>query len=175
MEELLKLDNLTAVLERFAVELEAEYKNNLKKNNRIATGKLHDTAKCEVVKGEYTVVIHLQDYWKWVEGGRDKTKNGGNGELRRKILEWLEVKRILPTPMKNGKLPTPEQLAYAISTQIHQGSKKKPQGGYEGTQDLWKATETIYDRFQQEIYDAIDKDFDSAIINIFKLKPLKVR
>lgn len=164
MEEILKFDNLRAVLERFAVELEAEYKNNLKKNNRIATGKLHDTAKCEVVKGEYLVVFHLQDYWKWVEGGRDKTKNGGNGELRRNLLNWIEVKHILPKP-QNGKLPTPQQLAYLISRKIHKQ-------GYKGTQDLSKATDTIYDRFQQEIYDAIDKDFDSAIIKIFKLKPL---
>lgn len=56
MEGLLKLDNLTAVLERLAVELEAEYRSNLKQSGRIATGQLHDTAKCEVVKGEYLVV-----------------------------------------------------------------------------------------------------------------------
>ena len=162
MEEILKFDNLRAVLERFAVELEAEYKNNLKKNNRIATGTLYNTAKCEVVKGEYLVVFHLQDYWKWVEGGRDKTKNGGNGELRRNLLNWIEVKHILPKP-QNGKLPTPQQLAYLISRKIHKQ-------GYKGTQDLSKATDTIYDRFQQEIYDAIDKDFTVAVINIFKYK-----
>ena len=166
MEEILKFDNLRAVLERFAVELENEYKSNLKKNNRIATGTLYNTAKCEVVKGEYLVVFHLQDYWKWVEGGRDKTKNGGNGSLRRNLLNWIEVKHILPKP-QNGKLPTPQQLAYLISRKIHKQ-------GYKGTQDLSKATDTIYDRFQQEIYDAIDKDFDSAIIKIFKLKPLTV-
>lgn len=167
MEELIKLDNLTEVLERFAKELEAEYKNNLKRSGRIATGQLHDTAKCEVVKGNYTVVIHLQDYWKYVEGGRPKTMSGGNGELRRKILEWIEVKHILPKP-QNGKLPTPEQLAYLISRKIHKE-------GYKGTQDLSKATDTIYDKFKQEIYNAIDKDFDSAIINIFKLKPINVK
>lgn len=164
MEEILKFDNLRAVLERFAVELENEYKSNLKKNNRIATGQLHDTAKCEVVKGEYLVVFHLQDYWKWVEGGRDKTKNGGNGSLRRNLLNWIEVKHILPKP-QNGKLPTPQQLAYLISRKIHKQ-------GYKGTQDLSKATDTIWERYREEIYDAIDKDFNSAIIKIFKLKPL---
>lgn len=168
MEGLLKFDNLTNVLERFAIELEAEYKNNLKRNGRIATGQLHDTAKCEVVKGEYLVVFHLQDYWRYVDGGRPKTMSGGTGELRRKILDWIEVKRILPTPMKNGKLPTPQQLAYLISRKIHKE-------GYKGTQDLSKATDSIYEKFQQEIYDAIDKDFDSAIINIFKLKPLTIK
>lgn len=167
MEGLLQLDNLTAVLERFAIELENEYKSNLQKNNRIATGKLHDTAKCEVLKDDYVVVIHLQDYWEWVEGGRDKTKNNGDGSLRRKILDWIEVKHIMPTP-KDGKLPTPEQLSYAISKKIHQR-------GFGGTHDLGKATDTIYDKFREEIYKAIDKDFDSAIINIFKLKPLTVK
>lgn len=171
MEGLLKLDNLTAVLERFAAELEAEYKSNLKRNGRIATGKLHDNAKCEVVKGDYTVVFHLQDYWKYVEGGRPKTMSGGTGELRKAILKWLEVKQNLPIPKKYSKLPTPKRLergAYAISQKIHKE-------GYKGTQDLSKATDTIYEKFQQEIYDAIDKDFDSAIINIFKLKPLTVK
>lgn len=172
MEGLLKLDNLTAVLERFAVELEAEYKNNLRQSGRMATGKLHDTAKCEVVKGEYTVVFHLQDYWKYVEGGRPKTMSGGTGELRKAILKWLEVKQNLPIPKKYSKLPTPKQLdeqrAYAIAQKIHKE-------GYKGTQDLSKATDSIYEKFQQEIYDAIDKDFDTAIINIFKLKPLTIK
>lgn len=168
MEGLLKLDNLTAVLERFAIELEAEYKNNLKRNGRIATGQLHDTAKCEVVKGEYVVVFHLQDYWKYVEGGRPKTMSGGDGSLRRAILDWIEVKRILPTPNKNGKLPTPQQLAYLISRKIHKE-------GYKGTEDLGKATDTIWEKYREEIYNAIDKDFDSALINIFKLKPLTIK
>lgn len=170
MEGLLKLDNLTAVLERFASELEREYKQNLKDNNRIATGKLHDTAKCEVIKGEYTVVFHLQDYWKYVEGGRPKTKKGGTGELREAILKWLEVKQNLPKP-NNSKLPVPKQLENLASF----FAKRIHKHGYKGTQDLSKATDTIWERYREEIYDAIDKDFDSAIINIFKLKPLKVR
>lgn len=168
MDGLIQFDNLRGVLERFATELEQEYKRNLRNNKRIATGTLHNTAKCEVVKGEYLVVFHLQDYYKWVEGGRDRTQNGGNGELRRKILEWLEVKRILPTPMKNGKLPTPKQLAYLISRKIHKE-------GYKGTQDLSEAIDDVYDRYKNEIYQAIDKDWDEALIKIFKLKPLNVK
>jgi hypothetical protein len=166
MDKLLKLDNLTDVLERFAVELEKEYKQNLKNNNRIATGKLYNTAKCEVLKGEYTVVFHLQDYWRYVEGGRDKTNNNGDGSLRRNILKWLEVKKILPKPI-DGKLPTPQQLAYIISKRIHEK-------GYKGSQDLSKATDDIWEKYREEIYDAIDKDFDVALINIFKMKPLNI-
>ena len=113
-----------------------------------------------MVKGEYLVVFHLQDYWKYVEGGRPKTMSGGSGELRRKILEWLEVKRILPTPMKNGKLPTPKQLAYLISRKIHKE-------GYKGTQDLSKATDTIWERYREEIYDAIDKETSILLSSIY--------
>lgn len=167
MDEIIKFDNLRNVLERFAKELQAEYKANLKKNDRIATGTLYNTAKCEVVKGKYLVVIHLQDYWRYIEGGRDITRNDGIGILRKNILDWIEVKHILPTP--NGdKLPTPEQLAYLISRKIHTV-------GYGGTQDLSKATDTIYDKFQQEIYDAIDKDWDAALINIFKLPTKQIK
>ena len=163
MDEILKFDNLRQVLERFAKELQEEYKSNLKKHDRIATGTLYNTAKCEVVKGEYLVVFHLQDYWRWVDGGRDITKNGGDGSLRRALLDWIEVKHIMPTP-NNGRIPTPEQLAYVFAKKIHQK-------GYGGTKDLTNATDTIWDKFREEIYDAIDKDWDSAIINIFKLKP----
>ena len=166
MDKLLKLDNLTDVLQRFADELEREYKQNLKDNNRIATGTLYNTAKCEVIKGEYVVVFHLQDYWRHVEAGRDKTLNNGDGALRRNILKWIEVKKILPKPI-NGKLPTPQQLAYIISKKIHEK-------GYKGTQDLSKATDDIWDKYREEIYDAIDKDFDTALINIFKMKPLNI-
>lgn len=162
MDELIKYDNLRAVLERFAVALKEEYKSNLIKNDRVASGKLINTLNYEVKdkNGTYTVSLKLQDYWRWIEGGRPPTQNGGNGDLRRAILEWIKIKPVLPTPIK-GKLPTPEQLAYLISRKIHRE-------GYKGTNDLRKATDTVWDRFVYEVYEAIDRDFNSALIKIFK-------
>lgn len=162
MDELIKYDHLREVLERFAVALKEEYKSNLIKSDRVASGKLINTLSYEVKdkNGTYTVSLNLQDYWKWLEGGRPPTQGGGNGDLRRAILQWIKVKPVLPTPI-NGKLPTPEQLAYLISRKIHRE-------GYKGTNDLRKATETVWDRFVYEIYEAIDKDWDSALIKIFK-------
>lgn len=162
-EQLIKYDHLREVLERYAVELRNEYQDNLIRSDRVASGDLLNTVEYEVKdkNGTYTVSLKLQDYWKWVESGRPPTEKGGNGDLRTAILEWIKIKPVLPHTDKNGKLPTPQQLAYLISRKIHKE-------GYEGTQDLRKATESVWDRFVYEIYEAIDKDWDSALIKIFK-------
>lgn len=162
-EQLIKYDHLREVLERYAVALRNEYQDNLIRSDRIASGDLLNTVEYEVKdkNGTYTVSLRLQDYWKWVESGRPPTEKGGNGDLRTAILEWIKIKPVLPRPDKNGKLPTPQQLAYLISRKIHKE-------GYEGSQDLRKATESVWDRFVYEIYEAIDKDWDSALIKIFK-------
>lgn len=162
-EQLIKYDHLREVLERYAVELRNEYQDNLIRSDRVASGDLLNTVEYEVKdkNGTYTVSLRLQDYWKWVESGRPPTQKGGNGDLRTAILEWIKIKPVLPKPDNNGKLPTPQQLAYLISRKIHKE-------GYEGTQDLRKATESVWDRFVYEIYEAIDKDWDSALIKIFK-------
>lgn len=162
-EQLIKYDHLREVLERYAVALRNEYQDNLIRSDRVASGDLLNTVEYEVKdkNGTYTVSLRLQDYWKWVESGRPPTQKGGNGDLRTAILEWIKIKPVLPHTDKNGKLPTPQQLAYLISRKIHNE-------GYEGTQDLRKATESVWDRFVYEIYEAIDKDWDSALIKIFK-------
>lgn len=161
-DELVKYDHLKEVLERYAIALRNEYQDNLIRNDRVASGKLLNTVEYKVTdkNGTYTVSLKLQDYWKWVESGRPPTTGGGNGDLRRAILEWIKVKPVLPRPI-NGKLPTPEQLAYLISRKIHLE-------GYKGTNDLRKATDSVWDRFVYEIYEAIDKDWDTALIKIFK-------
>lgn len=162
-EQLIKYDHLREVLERYAVALRNEYQDNLIRSDRVASGDLLNTVEYEVKdkNGTYTVSLRLQDYWKWVESGRPPTERGGNGDLRTAILEWIKIKPVLPHPDKYSKLPTPQQLAYLISRKIHNE-------GYEGTQDLRKATDSVWDRFVYEIYEAIDKDWDSALIKIFK-------
>lgn len=162
-DDLIKYDHLREVLERYAIALRNEYQDNLIRSDRVASGKLLNSIEYTITdkKGTYVVSLKLQDYWKWIEGGRPPTTGGGNGDLRRAILDWIKVKPVLPRADKNGKLPTPQQLAYLISRKIHNE-------GYEGTQDLRKAQDTVWDRFVFEIYEAIDKDWDKALIKIFK-------
>lgn len=161
MDTLIKFTNLERVLTEFAEELKAQYQYNLAQNNRFATRNLMSSVDYIVKYGNnsYVVSLKLQDYWKYVENGRPPTQNNGDGSLRRAILSWIKAKPVLPTPI-NGKLPTPEQLAYLISRKIHRE-------GTQGTHDLRNATEDIYGNFQERIYQALEKDIDETLIKIF--------
>lgn len=162
MAELIAFPNLERVLREFGEELKAQYQYNLAQNDRFATRKLMNSVDfvLKTSNSAYSVSLKLQDYWIYVENGRGPTKGGGDGSLRRAILDWIKAKPILPTPDKNGKLPKPEQLAYLISRKIHQE-------GTVGTHDLRDATDDIYGNFQERIYQAIEKDVDEALIKIF--------
>lgn len=101
------------------------YKANLTRADARASGKLIDTIKGQVnYDGKFvTVDIVLQDYWKYVEGGR----RPGKFPPIDKIREWIRVKPVLPRPMANGKLPTENQLAFLISRSIaEKGIKPRP-------------------------------------------------
>ena len=158
MEELLSLPNVQRVLGEFAVALRNEYQDNLILHNRIASGDLLNSVEYVIDRDgyTYTVSLMLKDYWYFVENGR----KAGKWPPMDAILSWIKAKPVLPRPNAKGKLPTPLQLAFAIATKI--GKE-----GTEGTQDLRKATDTIWDTFEDRLYEAIDEDVDAAFIQIF--------
>lgn len=101
------------------------YKANLTRADARASGSLIDSIRGQVnYDGKFvTVDIILQDYWKYVEGGR----RPGKFPPIDKIREWVRVKPVLPRPMANGKLPTENQLAFLISRSIaEKGIKPRP-------------------------------------------------
>ena len=107
--------------------------------------------------------MNLNEYWKWIEGGRPPTENDGNGELRRAIKQWIRVKGIIPRPLEDGKLPTENQLAYLISRKIHTL-------GYEGTGLLQKSIDDN-EEFMERIENAMLEDvalFAEKIIFLIK-------
>jgi hypothetical protein len=116
------------VLQEYGERVMMSYQNQLDSNGKNASGSLRNTISVVVEKneGSYEVALNLNEYWKWLEGGRPPTQNNGDGSLRRAILNWIKVKHIMPTPF-NGKLPTESQLAYLISRKIHTlGYEGKP-------------------------------------------------
>lgn len=116
------------VLLEYGERVKASYQEQLDSNGKNASGDLRNSITVVIEKDENTieVALNINEYWKWLEKGRGKTQNNGNGELRRAILDWIKVKNILPTPF-NGKLPTESQLAYLISRKIHTlGYEGKP-------------------------------------------------
>ena len=155
-------ENLVECLSKLGEEIKESYKNKLESEGINASGKLSNSVKAQVtVNGNiYEIVLSLEDYWKYIEKGRPKTQNSGNGELRRAILEWIRVKPVLPQPY-NGKLPTEEQLAFLISRKIHRE-------GYEGKQPLHNTLEDMKDTIYKEIEEALVKDISMDIYNILR-------
>ena len=158
MDKLIDLPHVQAVMEEMAIAIRNEYQDNLIRNDRIASGDLLNNIEYEITRGDftYTIYVKMKDYWYYVENGR----KAGKRPPIQNILDWIKIKPVLPRPNSKGKLPTPLQLAFAIATKI--GKE-----GTEGTHDLRKATDTIWDTFEDRLYEAIDADVDAAFIQIF--------
>ena len=158
MDKLIDLPHVQAVMEEMAIAIRNEYQDNLIRNDRIASGDLLNNIEYEVTRGDftYTIYVKMKDYWYFVENGR----KAGKMPPIDNILRWITVKPVLPRPNAKGKLPTPQQLAFLIARKIGEE-------GTEGTQDLRKATDTIWDTFEDRLYEAIDEDVDAAFIQIF--------
>lgn len=158
MDKLIDLPHVQAVMEEMAIAIRNEYQDNLIRNDRIASGDLLNNIEYEVTRGDftYTIYVKMKDYWYYVENGR----KAGKWPPIDNILSWIRVKPVLPRPNAKGKLPTPQQLAFLIARKIGEE-------GTEGTQDLRKATDTIWDTFEDRLYEAIDEDVDAAFIQIF--------
>ena len=58
--------------------------------------------------------FNLPDYWQYAENGR----RPGKFPPPDAILKWIQVKRLLPRPGRDGKLPSTNQLVYLISRKI---------------------------------------------------------
>ena len=158
MDKLIDLPHVQAVMEEMAIAIRNEYQDNLIRNDRIASGDLLNNIEYEITRGDftYTIYVKMKDYWYYVENGR----KAGKWPPIDNILNWIKIKPVLPRPNAEGKLPTPQQLAFLIARKIGEE-------GTEGTQDLRKATDTIWDTFEDRLYEAIDADVDTAFIQIF--------
>lgn len=155
-DELISFPTLQKVLGEFAIEVRNRYQDSLINNDRIASGGLLNSIDYITKFGdrEYSVSLKMADYWKWVEYD---TKP--HFPPMDKILEWVKIKPVLPTP-SDGKLPTPQQLAYLIGRKISEDGTK-------GTHDLQKSVDEVWAEFQERVYQAIDADIDKATITLF--------
>ena len=152
--------HLLKCLERYAIEARNLYKESLHKNDRLASGRLLNSVEyvTEINGNKYEIFLKLEDYWKYVE---EDTKP--HFPPLDKILSWIRVKPILPKPDSNGNIPTPQTLAFLIGRAMagkspNQANLKNPNGGTTGTHDLEKTMETINNRFEKLIAEALDQD-----------------
>ena len=158
--ELLDLTELQKVLQDFATDIRDRYKDVLANNDHIATRKMVESVKTQVVAGDtyFEVTMTLEDYWKYVEN--DTKPHFPPPDA---ILRWIEVKPVIPRPGNNGKIPTPKQLAYLICRKIYNE-------GTTGTHDLAKTKEDILPWWREQISQALGHDMENYIRKVVREK-----
>lgn len=152
----MEFNNLRSVLLDYAIALQNKYKDNLLLSDRVATGELVKSVqyKLDFKDKEFIIYLELEDYYKYVENGTRPHFPPVNA-----ILNWIKAKPVLPTPI-NGKLPTPNQLAYLIGRKISEV-------GTEGSHDLEKSSKTISEEYEELILEALEKDINEDLDQTF--------
>ena len=116
----MELPRLRAVLEEYGQAVAQQYKDNLVRDGRPASGDLirSITTFVEVNGQGYEVKMSLNDYWKYIEYG---TKGWLTGNTSRRfpppaaIEHWIQVKPGLPKP---ATIQERKSLAYLIGRKI---------------------------------------------------------
>ena len=146
--DLIDFPALERVLQDFAKDFEENYKDTLRQHGRVASGDLINSVKTKVNTGTgyYEVTVTLKDYWKYVENGTRP-----HWPPRDAILRWIQIKHITPYQDRNGRLPSPESLAFLISRKI-------ATVGTEGSHDMQSVKDALIPLFRQRIAEALGND-----------------
>lgn len=157
---LIDFKELQQVLQDYAVDIAERYKENLVKSGRPASGALIESIKTQVrdvANGRvFYVEMSLLDYWKYIEWG---TKP--HFPPVSKIIEWVKVKPVIPSPDDRGRIPTPEQLGWAIANKI-------AQVGTEGKPDLQSSIEELDAWYRERLSQALARDVGDYIHEMFR-------
>lgn len=158
MNDLMDLTEVQQVLQDYANDIRDRYKDVLANNGHIASQKLVNSIKTEVVVGEqfYEVTMNLEEYWKYVE--YDTKPHFPPPDA---LLRWIEVKPVIPRPGKSGRIPTPKQLAFLIGRHINTF-------GTTGTHDLQKTKDDIYAWYHEKLSEALGRDIANYIRKIVR-------
>ena len=164
MAELIDLSELQKVLQDLANDIRDNYKEHLQYSDRytergVPSGysqRLIDSVKTQVVVGDnaYEVTMTLNDYWKYVE---DDTRP--HFPPVNKILEWVQIKPVIPRPDANGRIPSPQSLAFLIGRAISKYGTK-------GSHDLEKVKEGVIPFYREKIAIALGHDIENYIRKI---------
>ena len=160
-EDALDFPALRAVLQDLAADIRAGYVDQLTVDDHIASGDLVNTMKVEVRDGDnaFSVVMDVNKYWKYLEEGISPAGRYGNPGWKAYpfIRKWIDVKPVIPRPGPDGRLPSPEQLAFLITRKI-------VEEGTTPSRDLEKTKDKIIPSYQARIRAAIVEDLRSTVI-----------
>ena len=145
------------VLKEYAIELRNTLQDSYINDDRIATGDLLNSVEYIIEKDDRQIEVSLQlkEWWKYVE--EDTKPHFPPPDA---MLNYIKAKPILPKPDRNGKLPTPNQLAYLIGRKISEV-------GTTGTHNVSDTVRLINERYEEKIGQAISEDINNELDVIF--------
>ena len=145
------------VLKEYAIELRNTLQDSYINDDRIATGDLLNSVEYIIEKDDRQIEVSLQleEWWKYVE--EDTKPHFPPPDA---MLNYIKAKPILPKPDRNGKLPTPNQLAYLIGRKISEV-------GTTGTHNVRDTVRLINERYEEKIGQAISEDINNELDVIF--------
>lgn len=146
-------------IDLIAQEFANAYKKAIIDGGHNASGDLVNSVTYRTEYKDNWVYIHIdaKEYAKYLENG---TKP--HFPPIEAIKKWIKVKPILPRPLKNGKLPTENQLAYLISRKISRVGTKATNLLTETSKVL-----NISDRLSKAIINELTKQFNDENIKEF--------
>ena len=145
------------VLKEYAIELRNTLQDSYINDDRIATGDLLNSVEYIIEKDDRQIEVSLQlkEWWQYVE--EDTKPHFPPPDA---MLNYIKAKPILPKPDRNGKLPTPNQLAYLIGRKISEV-------GTTGTHNVRDTVRLINERYEEKIGQAISEDINNELDVIF--------
>ena len=145
------------VLKDYAIELRNTLQDSYINDDRIATGDLLNSVEYIIEKDDRQIEVSLQleEWWKYVE--EDTKPHFPPPDA---MLNYIKAKPILPKPDRNGKLPTPNQLAYLIGRKISEV-------GTTGTHNVRDTVRLMNERYEEKIGQAISEDINNELDVIF--------
>lgn len=156
MDQLIDFTELQQVLQDLANDIRDNYKEHLQFNDRwtergVPSGysqRLIDSVKTQVVVGDraWEITMTLNDYWKYVE---DDTKP--HFPPVSKLLEWVNIKPVIPRPDSRGRIPSPKSLAFLIGRAISEHGTK-------GSHDLEKVKDGVIPFYKEKLATALGHD-----------------
>ncbi len=155
MEEntLIQLRATSAVLQEYGEEVARFYREELDKDDRVASNALINSVEARIARDGQTYLVQLQllDYWKYVEWDTKPHWPPPSA-----LLQWIKVKPVLPRPDKNGRLPKPEQLAFLIGRKISRVGTK-------GSHSLEHTLAEVNARYEALIAEALAEDLGDTV------------
>ena len=146
-------NNLKKCLEEYSMYLLQAARNNMP-----TYYELKDKIKFVMnVNGNfYEIIFNAPAYWKYANDGRRL----GKMPPVNVIADWVKRRNITPYALKNGKLPTEDQLAFMIA-------KKIGRDGTTGIHFLEKSIDEQKSYWDDKISEAISNDIIAELDSFF--------